>query len=958
MKDYKLLLPKTDFPMKAKLPTTEPERIQKWSQKNLYQKMIRRREKAPVFFMPDGPPYANGAIHIGHTLNKVLKDIVIKYKNLKGFQAPFIPSWDCHGLPIELATLKKQKELKLSHQDLRKECKKTALYWVEEQKKSFQRLGVLADWDQYLLTLDPLYSAEQLRAFAKMVEKGLIFSGRKPVFWCFKLETALAFSEAEYRDHESPSIYVKFDLSPESAKKINSSKPLSAVVWTTTPWTLPANTAICLHPDLEYGVFSSAKESYLLCVALAESFFKEIGVSDFKREKVFKGKELEYLVTQHPFLDSKSPLILGEHVGQEAGTGLVHTAPGHGLEDHAVGLKYKLPMPCPVSGKGHFTESAPDFLKGLFILKGNSVIIEKLKETGHLLGLKKITHSYPYNPRANSPLIYRLTPQWFLSLDGLARSVVEEDREKETPLETQSAQNSKQDTPPKKQNETPHTTSEETGQEHSVRKQALKACDEEIEFVPDWGKSRLTSMIENSPDWCLSRQRVWGVPLVVFYCKSCSKPLLSAEIINNIAEKVETHDLDFYFDKSAKELLPKDQACESCGAKDFKKGEDILDVWFDSGIQHEVFSKKKNLKIPFDLFLEGSDQHRGWFQTSLLSSMALNSKSPFKTLLTHGFVMDQRGHKMSKSKGNVIDPEKLIQQSGAEILRLWVASENFAFDMKAGDQNFKRVIESYRRYRNTFRFLLGNLNDFSSESLVSFSKLRPVDQWMMIQLGQLITSVIKDYEDYAFYRAYQKFNHFFTVTLSSFYLDIIKDRLYTFSKESLERRQAQTVLYHLLDHLPVLMAPITSFLSEEVYFYFNKKDKKESVFLEDFPDSSNFSKLVSQDKTTEEIEKLFSRLFPLREELNKKLESLRREAHIRSNLQAQAIWTLKEDFISKALSEEEQLEFFSISQIKIQEGNERHLGVKKAEGEKCVRCWFISLQLNAEKICPKCVRNL
>ena len=923
MTDYKLLLPKTDFPMKAKLPTTEPDRIQKWEKGNIYQKILQKRKKGVSFFMPDGPPYANGAVHTGHTLNKILKDIVVKYKNFKGFQAPFIPSWDCHGLPIELETLKKQKET-LSPQDLRKECLKTALFWVEEQKKVFKRLGILADWDKQLLTVDSFYSAEQLRVFGKMVERGLIFSGRKPVFWCFKLETALAFSEAEYRDHESPSIYVKFDLTTESSQKLSNKKNLSTVIWTTTPWTLPANTALCVHPDLEYGIFSNGKESYLLCLALAKSFFKEIKVNPFKLEKTFKGQELESLEAKHPFLDSKSPFVLGDHVGQEVGTGLVHTAPGHGLEDYAVGLHYKLPMPCPISPKGHFTEEAPEFLKGVFIFKGNQLIIEKLKESGHLLAVKKITHSYPYNPRSHSPLIYRLTPQWFLSLDS------EKVLDKENPEKT------------------------------SIRKRALKACHEELHFIPDWGKARLKAMIENSPDWCLSRQRTWGVPLPAFYCKSCSQALLSSQLIYKIAKAVEEHGLDFYFSQPAKFFIDPHQVCENCGSKDFKKGEDILDVWFDSGVQHEVFSKRENLKLPFDLCLEGSDQHRGWFQTSLLSSIALYGKAQVKSFLTHGFVMDHKGHKMSKSRGNVLDPSKIIQQKGAEILRLWVASENFAFDIRSGEQNFQRVVESYRRYRNSFRFLLGNLNAFSSEELVPVADLKPVDQWMMLQLAQLISEVTQNYEDYAFFKTYQKFNQFFTVTLSSFYLDIIKDRLYTFPEKSLERRQAQTVLYHLLDQLSVLMAPITSFLSEEVYFYFNKKDKKESVFLEDFPSLESFSKLLSQlsPQKKEELEQLFSKLFPLREELNKKLEELRQSSEIGSNLQAQAIWTLKEDFISKKLALADQLEFFSVSQIKIQTAPKEQLEVKRAEGEKCLRCWFISPQLNQEKVCPKCVKNL
>ena len=903
--------------MKARLSEKEPEMIQTWDRQKLYQKILRKRKQAPLFLMPDGPPYANGSIHIGHVLNKTLKDIVIKYKNLTGSQAPFIPSWDCHGLPVELETLKKYKALKPSSQELRRECRKTALYWVEKQEESFKRLGVLADWDRKLLTMDSVYSAQQLRAFAKILERGLIFSGSKPVFWCFKLQTALAFSEAEYRTHESPSIYVKFQLSDDSVQKLKSPQPLSAVIWTTTPWTLPANTAICIHPELEYGLFRVSGEGYLVALALADSFFKELGVSDFKRERVFKGKELEALTARHPFLDSESPLVLGEHVGQDTGTGLVHTAPGHGLEDYSVGLKYNLPMPCPVSAGGHFTEEAPDFLKGLFIFKANRVIIDKLKESGHLLSFKKITHSYPYSPRSNSPLIYRLTPQWFLSLDQSFH------------LE------------------------QELGQPAggSVRQRALSACEKEIRFVPDWGKARLKAMLKTSPDWCLSRQRVWGVPLIVFYCKDCSKALLSAEIINKIANQMERTGLgiNYYFEQPVSALLSEAYSCSSCGGQEFEKGEDILDVWFDSGVQHEILAEREAFKIPFDLFLEGSDQHRGWFQTSLLSSIAVNSQSPFKTLLTHGFVTDQKGYKMSKSKGNVVNLEQLIQQKGAEILRLWTASENFAFDIRVGEQNFKRVIESYRRYRNSFRFILGNLNDFNVERRLSFSQLRAVDQWLIIQLNELIGSITQDYEEYAFYKVCQRLNHFFTVTLSSFYLDIIKDRLYTFPKESLERRQAQSVLYQLLDSLLVLMAPVTSFLSEEVYSYFNKLDKKESVFLEDFPVPKTYDKAGVE---------FFSKLFPLREELNRELELLRRKGHIGSNLQAQAVWTLKEDFITKLLPKREQLEFFSISQIEIREGNKKALKVNKAKGEKCVRCWFISVQLNADKICPKCVKNL
>ena len=905
MPDYKILLPKTDFPMKAQLAQTEPARIAKWENQSIYKKILKKRQTAPLFFMPDGPPYANGPIHIGHAFNKILKDIVIKYKNLKGFQAPFIPSWDCHGLPIELEALKQSPE-EPSAKDLRKLCRKRADYWVHEQEQSFKRLGLLADWEQKILTMDPQYSAQQIRAFASLVKKGLIVAGKKPVFWCFKLQTALAFSEAEYRQHQSPSIYVRFELDNKSLKKLQSQQPVFAVIWTTTPWTLPANTAICVHPQLEYALFSNSQESYLLESSLAKNFFKEAGLSGFDKKRSFKGRELEFLQTQHPFMDRKSPILLGEHVSKETGTGLVHTAPGHGLEDHQVAKKYPIPAPCPVDKRGHFTKEAPDFLQGLFIFKGNKNIIEKLKQSGHLLAHKNIQHSYPYNPRSQSPLIYRSTDQWFLSLD------------KENP---------------------------------TVRKQALKACEDQIHFVPDWGKTRLTAMIKNSPDWCLSRQRVWGVPLVVFYCKKCSHAFLDSLCIETIADKIEKQGLDYYFNSAVEVLIPKNTACSQCGHKEFKKGADILDVWFDSGVQHEIFSKIKGFKLPYELFLEGSDQHRGWFQTSLLSSVALNSYSPFKTLLTHGFINDEKGHKMSKSKGNVLSPEKLIQNKGAEIVRLWVASENFAFDLKAGEESFKRVVESYRRYRNSFRWILGNLNDFNSQSLLDFKDISLVDQWVLGQLRQLIESCKKDYEDYAFYKIYQKWNQFFTVDLSAFYFDIIKDRLYTFPKNSLKRRQAQSVLYCLLDRLLPLMAPVTSFLSEEAYSYFNKSDKKESVFLEDFPKAP----AVWQNSKASQ---LFTKLFPLREELNKQLEILRQEGQISSSLQAQACITLKKDFISKSLNLAEQLEFFSISQISIKEGESESLTSHPAEGEKCLRCWFISPKLNPQKLCPKCVQNL
>ena len=903
-----LNLPQTDFPMKAHLPEKEPKIIKNWSENQIHKKILEKRKKSKGFFLPDGPPYANGPIHIGHVPGKVLKDIVIKYKNLQNFQAPFLPSWDCHGLPIEMKALQKSSTQK-TEKELRELCREEARFWIKKQKESFQRLGILGDWEKPLLTMDPFYEAEEVRIFAKLVEKNLIYRGEKPVFWCFKLQTALAFSEAEYREHKSPSIYVRFDLNRVGQKKLQSKKPLSAVIWTTTPWTLPANSAVCLHPDFEYGIYEGEKQSYLIACELAEAFFKETGFLPLKLQKSFKGKELEGLTSLHPFMKRESPLILGDHVSLEAGTGLVHTAPGHGLEDHLVGKKYQLREYCPVDERGHFTSELPENLRGLFVFKGNKVILEMLNTSGHLISYKEIKHSYPYNPRSNSPLIYRLTPQWFLSLD------------KACP-------------------------------ESSIRSQALEACEKQIHFVPEWGKARLSSMIKSSPDWCLSRQRLWGVPLVVFYCRSCGSPLLDSKIIEQIAEGMETsgEGIEYYFSRSEAELLPPNLKCKSCGHQDFQKGKDILDVWFDSGIQHSVFLKK-GINFPFDLFLEGSDQHRGWFYSSLLSSLILYGKPPFQTLLTHGFVNDIQGYKMSKSKGNVLYPEEIAETHGAEILRLWVASENYSLDIKHGEETFKRVVESYRRFRNSFRFLLGNLNGFQASSdLIGFTDLKPVDQWALIQLNLLIKSGTKDFDAFAFYKLYQKLNHFFTVHLSAFYLDIIKDRLYTFPKDSLDRKQAQTVLYHLIESLLPFMAPITSFLSEEAYSYLTK-EKKESVFLEDFPKPSK----EWENKT---VQNLFRKLFPLREELNKQLEDLRRTGKIGSNLQASASLVLEKDFITGALTKQEQLEFFGISQIFIKEGRSFFITVQPAEGQKCLRCWFISENLNEKNICPKCVKNL
>ena len=663
-------LPSTTFPMKANLNQKEPAMIEEWTKKGTYQAMVDNNKGKDSFTMPDGPPYANGHIHTGHVLNKCLKDFVIKYKNMSGFHAPHYPGWDCHGLPIEHNITKKlgSKVREKTNQELRLLCRDEAKKWVNTQKEEFIRLGILSDWENPYLTLSPDYEAEEVREFARNYKNGVVVRGQKPVYWCIPLQTALAEAEIEYQNHTSPSIYVKFDYKPN--EKFGSfDKPVSFVIWTTTPWTLPANLAIALNKDFDYGFFESDGEYLIIAKDIKENFEEATGRKLNAPEKYFKGSEFEYEKAQHPFMNQDSLLILGDHVTLDAGSGCVHTAPGHGPDDYIVGLSYDLPLVSPVNPNGTFTDEVPKY-EGLHVFKANEPIINDLTESGHLIARKDITHSYPHCWRSKSPLIFRATSQWFIKMDD---------------------------------------------ENYNIRKKALKALDD-ISFVPEWGVKRLTAMIENRPDWCISRQRNWGVPLPVLYCTDCDHPLIDEEIMEKIATTMENGlGIEAYYDLPIEELL-QGRECESCKSKNFKKGSDILDVWFDSGICHAAVQKKRDgLKFPADLYLEGSDQHRGWFQTSLLTSIASNGEAPFKALLTHNFVNDKDGRKMSKSLGNTVDPMKLIKQSGAELLRLWSASQDYGQDMNFSNEGFQRVTETYRRLRNTMRFLLGNIGDFDYE---------------------------------------------------------------------------------------------------------------------------------------------------------------------------------------------------------------------------------------------------
>lgn len=899
-------LPKTSFPMKANLNQREPEIIDGWTQNSVYTKMVENNSDKDSFTMPDGPPYANGHIHMGHTLNKCLKDFIIKYKNMAGYHAPYIPGWDCHGLPIEHNITKKlgPKVRDKTDKEIRLLCREEANKWVETQKKEFIRLGILGEWDNPYLTLSPDYEAEEVREFARNFKNGVVVRGQKPVYWCIPLQTALAEAEIEYQDHTSPSVYVKFDYTPN--EKFGSfDKPVSCVIWTTTPWTLPANLAVCLHPDFEYGFFDSGNEYLLIAKEIKETFEEATGLSLKEPEQYFKGRDFEYEKAKHPFIDRDSLFILGDHVTLEAGSGVVHTAPGHGHDDYIVGLKYDLPILSPVGPNGAFTDEFPKY-EGTKVFAANEPIIEDLKASGHLIARKDITHSYPHCWRTKTPVIFRNTSQWFISMDD---------------------------------------------ENYNIRKKALSELDK-IQFVPEWGVKRLTAMIENRPDWCISRQRNWGVPLPVLYCEKCDHPLIDENIMEKIANAMEQGDgIEAYHDMPVGELIS-DLKCEECGSGDFKKGRDILDVWFDSGICHAAVQKKrKGLKFPADLYLEGSDQHRGWFQTSLLTSVASNGQAPFKALLTHNFVNDSKGRKMSKSLGNVVDPLDLIKKSGAELLRLWAASQDYGQDMNYSQEGFQRVTETYRRLRNTMRFLLGNLGDFDiTKDKVEYDKMPPLDQWALDRTSQFMNTVEEHYDRFEFYKVYHALNNFFTVDLSNHYLDIIKDRLYTWKTDGLERRSCQTVVYLLTENLIKIMAPLTSFLSEEAYNHF-PGDNKESVFLESYPKPQ-------PEWENKKVRELFAELFMIRTDVSKKLEEARAAKTIGSSLEAKVVLQVPEtqfQLISQ-FSQQMLKEFFIVSQLETSQGPEINVEVQKAEGEKCPRCWNYDTLINTDNYGPVCTK--
>ena len=901
-----LLMPKTKFPMRGNLPNKEPEFLKRWEEMDLYRKVLEKNAGKPSYVLHDGPPYANGNIHIGHALNKILKDFIVKYKNMNGFVSNYVPGWDTHGLPIEQVLVNNGVDRKsMPATKFRNKCKDYALKQVDKQRADFKKLGVIGDWENPYLTLDPKFEAEQIRVFGKMVDKGYIYKGLKPIYWSPSSESALAEAEIEYRDHTSPSIYVGFELVSEDGVVEKGTK---FVIWTTTPWTLPANLGIAVHPDFEYQEVKVNGENYLLAKERVNFLAEQFGWENFELGKTVLGKELEYLLCQHPFLDRTSTVILADYVTLDSGTGLVHTAPGHGVDDFIIGQgKYKLGVLSPVDNQGNLTEEAGQFA-GQFVFDANKNIIAHLAETGALLKQENITHSYPHDWRSKKPIIFRSTPQWFCSIDAF-------------------------------------------------RSELLDAVDR-TKFYSEWGKPRLYNMIRDRGDWVISRQRVWGVPIPVFYAEN-GEAILDNTLIEHVAKIFEVEGSNVWFYKDAKELLPEGYTHPGSPNGEFTKEMDIMDVWFDSGTSHQgCCAVRDDLTYPADLYLEGSDQYRGWFNSSLITSVAISGDAPYKELVSAGFVMDGNGNKMSKSLGNVISPNDVGKQLGAEIIRLWSASVDYTQDVRISNDILKQVSETYRKIRNTFRFLLGNLFNGSFDNrtdLLSYDELEELDKYMVLKFEKVVAKVLDYYENYQFNSITTELINFFNVELSSFYLDYGKDILYIEAEKSQKRLSMLTVLYTVLSKSVRLLAPILSFTAEEVYDNMPYEDA-ESVHLTDFP-----AKNLIDDAA---LEAKWDKLLEVRDDVNKALEESRNEKVIGKSLEAAVEIYSNDGEVVELLNSVDNLhQLFIVSSVEVKENDGvaydlATVKVTKAEGHRCERCWNIVEEVNEEGLCPRCASIL
>jgi isoleucyl-tRNA synthetase len=966
-------LPKTNFAQKANLGQSEPARLQKWKEMRLYEMIGAARKDAEKFILHDGPPYANSDIHIGTALNKILKDFVVKSRSMMGFDAPYVPGYDCHGLPIETYVEKALAKKNKNKNDLpvntfRRLCREHAEHAMDGQTRDFSRLGILGEWETPYLTMSNDYEAATARLFGKFIERGYVYKGLRPVYWCMHDQTALAEAEVEYKEHTSPSIYVKFPLKSDPAEidEKLAGKNVFVVIWTTTPWTLPANLGIAVHPKYEYSAIEVGGEVYIVASDLSNAFAETCGLENAKELARFKGEKLDRLEAKHPWLDRTSLLMNGEHVtlgeadaeveldvkyesrsAAKSGTGCVHTAPGHGADDFYIGKQYGLEIYCPVDNAGVFTAEVEHFA-GQYIFKANSKIVELLTERGMLLFTEDYQHRYPHCWRCKNPVIFRATPQWFISMDEKAQN----------------------------------------GDGGTLRGNAIREI-EKVKWHPGWGESRMRNMFKGRPDWCVSRQRLWGVPIPVFYCKGCDEAVAKPKIIDHVADIFQKETADAWYNREALELLPEGFKCPKCSGNDFTKETDILDVWFDSGSSCvAVLETRDNLHFPADVYLEGGDQFRGWFNSSLMCGLAAHDQAPYKEIITYGWVVDGEGKQMHKSGGNAVSPNEVMKQSGAEILRLWAATMDVTEDVRVSDDILKRIADSYRKIRNTLRYALGNLDGFDPEKdSVAFDKMQELDQWALASLDASTAKILQAYEVYNFQAATKELTNFMNITLSARYFDIIKDRLYTAAPRSPARRSAQTALYKIADALCRLLSPILVFTSDEAWENLPGQIT-DSVHLAVFPAVSPASRRLSSERLAHSEEDLsagrtqdsqrdggvilltdWERIFEVRDEVLKSLEEARNEKMIGSSLEAKVVLTVDEKAFRFLEKYADQLRYiFIVSQVELKDAGDQfgfsysEVVVQKADGEKCERCWNYSTRVGeSEKYptaCERCVEAL
>jgi isoleucyl-tRNA synthetase len=931
MADWKetLNLPRTDFPMKANLPVTEPAVLARWTAMDLYGQITARRKGAPKFVLHDGPPYANGQIHLGTALNKILKDFVVKSRSMAGFDAPYVPGYDCHGLPIELKVDRElgPKKREMSPADFRRACRAYAERFIGVMTKEFQRLGVLGDWAHPYLTMNFRYQAAIARALGRFVEQGLVYKGKKPVHWCIHCRTALAEAEVEYEEHSSPSIYVEFPLASTSKDDLAARIPalagrdVSVLIWTTTPWTIPSNLAVAFHPEFEYAAYDVDGRAVIVAEALAARVSQATGRTFGAPVARFKGTDLEHINFQHPLYARPSVAVLGDYVTLEAGTGAVHTAPGHGADDFATGVRYGLDIYAPVGPGGHFLDTV-ELFGGQRVFDANPNVEQALHARHRLWHRETFSHQYPHCWRCHNPVIFLATWQWFIRMDGEPRIG--------------------------------------TGDSKSTLRQAgLDAIDRDVKWIPAWGRDRIYNMLVNRPDWCISRQRAWGVPIPALDCQGCGEAMLTPAIVERAAAVFDEYGADAWYERPIGEFVPPGLTCPSCGGTSFERERDILDVWFDSGSSHEaVLPFNPELTWPADMYLEGSDQHRGWFQSSLLVGLGTRGRPPFRQVLTHGFLIDMDGRKMSKSLGNVIEPQAVIKESGAEILRLWVAMSDYREELRVSKQILARVIEAYRKIRNTLRYLVSNLYDFDpAVHSLPADRLQEVDRFALARYAEMASSVIEGYDEYDYPSIFQTVNGFMTVDVSAFYADVSKDRLYTFAAASSERRSSQTAMYVMADGLARLLAPILPITADELWRHLPGA-REDSVHLAVFPEG--VEALRDPGLLAE-----WDRLLAIRDEVNRALETARQSKVIGTSLGAAV--TLGAAGETAALLRQHEADLpmlFIVSQVKLEEraGEIVDVMVARADGQKCDRCWRIvpdvSTEPGTEGLCSRCIGAL